>query len=406
MEQFRYLILGAGPSGLTVANVLKKKGIKDFLVLEAEASAGGLCRSMDVDGAPLDIGGGHFLDVRRANVNEFLFSFMPEEEWDRYIRSSKIDLSGELIDHPMEANIWQMNVENQVAYLLSIAKAGCVQGTPMPEKFIDWIYWKLGKKVSEDYMIPYNTKMFANDLDALGTYWLDKLPDVSFENTLRSCLTRHAYGEQPGHAEFYYPKKYGYGELWLRMAYAVKNHIIYRCMVKKLSLLKDGRKQVFCANGNSYLAERVITTIPWSSLEKLDGMPKGLWEERRKLRHSSIWVEYIPEYLDTDAHWIYYPKESLDYHRILVRHNFCSGSRGYWTETNGSRYQKNGKYAYYNKYAYPLNTIDKPSIMKEISDWAVKQEIYPLGRWGEHMHYNSDVTVQRAMDMIECLEST
>ncbi len=26
---------------------------------------------MDVDGAPLDIGGGHFLDVRRPEVNRF-----------------------------------------------------------------------------------------------------------------------------------------------------------------------------------------------------------------------------------------------------------------------------------------------------------------------------------------------
>lgn len=35
---------------------------------------------------------------------------------------------------------------------------------------------------------------------------MDKLPDVSFENTLRSCLEHKAYGIQPGHAQFYYPK--------------------------------------------------------------------------------------------------------------------------------------------------------------------------------------------------------
>ena len=55
-------------------------------------------------------------------------------------------------------------------------------------------------------MLPYNEKMFGDDLDALGTYWLEKLPDVSFEDTLRSCLTHKAYGKQPGHANFLYPK--------------------------------------------------------------------------------------------------------------------------------------------------------------------------------------------------------
>lgn len=52
-----------------------KNGEESFLVIEKESEAGGLCRSHEVDGAPLDIGGGHFLDVRRPDVNEFLFIY-------------------------------------------------------------------------------------------------------------------------------------------------------------------------------------------------------------------------------------------------------------------------------------------------------------------------------------------
>jgi len=114
MERVKYLILGAGPAGLAFANRLRQKGEESFLLLEKEKEAGGLCRSMDVDGAPLDIGGGHFLDVRRPEVNRFLFGFMPEEEWNRYERDSKISFderyiaNGRYLDHPFEANIWQM----------------------------------------------------------------------------------------------------------------------------------------------------------------------------------------------------------------------------------------------------------------------------------------------------------
>ena len=116
----RYLILGAGPSALTLANSLIDKGETDLLVLEKEHEAGGLCRSLEVDGAPLDIGGGHFLDVRRPKVNDFLFRFMPQDEWDLYSRDSRIHVDGQMVSHPLEANIWQMDIDTQLQYLLSI----------------------------------------------------------------------------------------------------------------------------------------------------------------------------------------------------------------------------------------------------------------------------------------------
>lgn len=70
----------------------------------------------------------------------------------------------------------------------------------MPEIFVEWIYWKLGSKIAEDYMIPYNQKMFNKELNQLDTYWLEKLLNGSFEETLLSCLTKKAYGKPLGHA--------------------------------------------------------------------------------------------------------------------------------------------------------------------------------------------------------------
>jgi len=177
--KYKYLILGAGPAGLTFANKLLQRGEDNFFVLEKENCAGGLCRSVDVDGTAFDIGGGHFLDVRRKQVNDFLFKFMPEEEWNLFTRDSRISVNGIEIGHPFEANIWQMDVAEQVKYLKSIAVAGCNQNKEMPTEFVEWISWKLGDKIAEDYMLPYNRKMFNKELDELGTYWLEKLPNVS-----------------------------------------------------------------------------------------------------------------------------------------------------------------------------------------------------------------------------------
>ncbi|MCC8042934.1 MAG: FAD-dependent oxidoreductase [Oscillospiraceae bacterium] len=395
----KYLILGAGSAGLTFANKLKQNGETSFLVLEKESEAGGLCRSIEVDGSPFDISGGHFLDVRRPQVNEFLFEFMPEEEWDKYDRDSRIVVNGNTVNHPIEANIWQMKIEDQVEYLKSIAVAGCNIGTEMPEAFVDWIYWKLGSKVAEDYMIPYNQKMFSKELNQLGTYWLEKLPNVSFEETLLSCLTKKAYGQQPGHAQFYYPKKYGYGELWLRMADAIKDNIEYGKSVTGIDFTTE---TVTTSDGEKYHADKIIATIPWMEFETIIGMPDDIKESIGRLKYSSIQTEYFPEHMDTEAQWIYYPDPMLPYHRILVRHNFCPNSRGYWTETNSERIgmeELNDNFKYMNQYAYPLNTIEKPAIMKKLLAWSAEQSVYGLGRWGEHQHYNSDVTVDLAMKM-------
>ena len=392
----KYLILGAGPAGLTVANQLLQKGESDFLVLERENEAGGLCRSAKVDGSPLDIGGGHFLDVRRPKVNEFLFHFMPEEEWDTYDRDSKIVVNDTWINSPIEANIWQMKLQDQVEYLKAIAVAGCNLNLPMPEKFVDWIFWKLGSKVAEDYMIPYNQKMFGENLNELGTYWLEKLPNVSFDETLISCLTKKAYGTQPGHASFYYPKKYGYGELWIRMANQLGNKIIYNESVDTIDLDKK------IVNGK-YQADIIINTIPWTSYKDIIGLPQELQQNIKKLKKSSVVIDYYEEKLDTKAQWIYYPNPELSYHRILVRHNFCPNSKGYWTETNNDRRddKMETSFRYINEFAYPLNTIGKQELMKELLSYTKTKNVYGLGRWGEWQHYNSDLVVELGMKFVD-----
>ena len=311
-------------------------------------------------------------------------------------------MNGQYIHHPLEANIWEMKLDDQVEYLKSIAAAGCNVGKEMPVNFVEWIYWKLGNKIAKDYMIPYNQKMFGDDLNVLGTYWLEKLPQVSFDDTLRACLSRRAYGKQPGHAEFFYPKHKGFGEVWTRMADAVKENILYEKNVVSIDFIN---KKVMTSDGSSFFADNIITTIPWMAFQELIGMPEEMKRTVFLLKYSSLEVAYYCAHIDTDAQWVYFPAPGLPYHRILVRHNFCPGSRGYWTETNLTRVEQNtdSTYRYISQYAYPLNTIDKPQIMNRILAWARGHNVYGLGRWGEHSHFNSDLTVERALSLVDSL---
>ncbi|WP_026526019.1 protoporphyrinogen/coproporphyrinogen oxidase [Butyrivibrio sp. MB2005] len=405
MKKLKYLILGAGPSGLTLGRCLADKGEKDFLIIEKENEAGGLCRSKDVDGKPLDIGGGHFLDVRRPAVCDFVFRFLPEKDWNSFDRDSRIRIHGTEINHPFEANIWQLPSEYQDKYLESIKEAGCNTGKEKPVKFKEWIRWKLGDEIAENYMLPYNNKMFGGTLDELGTYWLEKLPNVSYEETLQSCTMHKSFGTQPGHAKFYYPKEYGYGEAFLRIADSMPENIKCGVSVTELDLTA---KTVKCSDGEEYCADTIITTIPWGSM-KIKGCTEEFENALTELKHSSVEIRYVAEDPQSPAHWVYVPDENTPYHRILCRCNFCPDSEGYWVETVEGRtgaYENSDwkdNYAYMNEYAYPLNTVNKPEKINLIMTEVREKGIIPLGRWGEHEHYNSDVVMERAMNLAETL---
>lgn len=392
MKNVKYLVLGGGASGLTAALSLIDRGVPrdEVVVLEQEEVAGGLCRSEIVDGAPLDIGGGHFLDVRRREVLDFLFRFMPEEEWSAYARISKIRLRGQSIDYPLEANLWQLTVEDQVEYIDSIAHAGCVGGAPMPSSFSDWVRWKLGDRIAEDYMLPYNRKIWSTDLDSLGTYWLYKLPDVSFRDTLRSCLERRPAGSIPAHGKFLYPKRHGYGEVWRRMGAALGESLVTRCPVESIDVANR------IVNGR-WKAETIVSTIPWTLWPARCRMPEEALAAVNRLRNAPIDVEYVPETLSDPSHWIYEPDEAISYHRLLLRSNFSAGSRGYWTETNSARSGPAAGWRHRNEFAYPLNTREKPEAVQRILSWAAGHGILGLGRWGTWEHMNSDVAVAEAL---------
>ena len=191
------------------------------------------------------------------------------------------------------------------------------------------------------------------------------------------------------------------------MGEAIKDNLRCSCAVKGIDF---DAQEVTTEEGIVTYEERVFVTIPWTSFNVLHGIPEKLLEGINHLKYSSVEIRYFDKDLKNEAQWIYYPDPQLPYHRVLIRSNFCTGSKGYWTETNRERtalFDKNdGKqFRHINEYAYPLNTIEKPAIMAELLSWAENHRTSGVGRWGEWQHYNSDVTVERAMEAMKTIRN-
>ena len=206
-------------------------------------------------------------------------------------------------------------------------------------------------------------------------------------------------GSLPAHGTFLYPKKFGYGEVWRRMGESLGDSLVINCPVKHIDLATHTVNE-------RWRGETIISTIPWTLWAEYCDLPKEILNAIANLKNAPIDVDYHPETIDSPAHWIYEPEETLSYHRLLLRSNFVTNSRGYWTEANATRSPQFSGVRFHNEYAYPINTLGKPAAVEKILAWGRSNGIVGLGRWGRWEHMNSDVAVAEALQVANELSST
>jgi len=399
----KFLVIGAGITGCTVARLLQLRGEEDVLLLEKEAEPGGLCRTRQVGGHVLDIGGGHFLCSRFPEVYEFVFSHLPRSEFNRFERVSKIELDGEIIDYPIEFNLWQLSPEVGRAFLESCLRAGEVEGRPQPASFEDWIRWKLGDRIADSYMIPYNRKIWGVEPDEMDVDWLSKVPRVDTESILASWRDRRADRDRmPSHASFYYPREGGFQRLFDAISASVRGKIWLSRPVTRL----ERRGDLWRVN-DEIDAEVVVNTAPWGPIHTALWEDPGLRPSFARLRCSPLVVSLYEEPFEHDWHWCYRPSGALRHHREFFIRNFAphSAPDGVYRETHLTRWVPgHGEiHVHSNDSAYPIPMRGHAAALRAIREYGAARKLYGVGRWGQHAYYNSDVCIREAMSFVDGL---
>jgi protoporphyrinogen oxidase len=399
LERGDVLIVGAGITGVAVGRLLQKAGVSDFVILEKEQTAGGLCRSVIVDGHVLDIGGGHLLGSKYQEAYDFIFSHIPQTDFNLFDRVSKIHLNGQLIDYPVEYSLWQLPLESRIKYLISCIQAAGKSAENSPRDFEEWVRQRLGDAIADDYMIPYNRKIWGVEPTELDVDWLQKIPAYDAEQIVRSCLDHSSFTQSfPSHQTFMYPRKGGFQSLFDAIMRPVKDHI--RLSTPLTSLRRQGDHLIV---NERYAARLVVNTIPWSVLHTATQQAPAVGEHIQKLVTSSLAVTLHEAAYDDDTQWTYMPDPGLAHHREFYIRNFAphSAPNGVFRETNLRRFlpTRDALFTYVNEHAYPIPVRGHANAANAVWSAYADFGVIGVGRWGQHRYYNSDVCIREAIRM-------
>lgn len=169
MDRVEYLVIGAGISGLSFANWLRAEAAAraalapELLVVEADEEPGGYCKTVVQDGFVWDYSG-HFFHFKQPEIEAWLRARMPGQEIRTVDKRSFIRFAGRDIDFPFQKNIHQLPRADFIDCLVDLYFRDQGAGE---ESFQQMLYARFGRSIAEKFLIPYNEKLYACDLDAL-----------------------------------------------------------------------------------------------------------------------------------------------------------------------------------------------------------------------------------------------
>src|SRR3954465_5775997 len=130
MDHVHNLIVGAGITGLATAAALGEAA--DYLILEADTSIGGYCKTVKRAGFVWDYSG-HFFHFKHPEIEAWLRARMPDAEIRTVEKGSSIRVAGRDIGFPVQKNIPQVPHDEFRACLVDLFFSP--QGEPPPTSF-------------------------------------------------------------------------------------------------------------------------------------------------------------------------------------------------------------------------------------------------------------------------------
>lgn len=300
----KYLIIGAGISGLTFANY-----VDDYLIIEKEKEVGGYCRTIRKNGFIWDYAG-HFFHFKTEEFKEKFNRELKKEDIVEKDKCTKIFFKNNLIDYPFQMNIHQLEKQDFIDCLYDLFNK---EEKEEYENFLDMLYGKFGKSITEMFLKPYNEKLYAIDLKKLDRNAMGRFfPYADKEQIIKNMKKSE---DKSYNNTFLYPKNGA--ETFINILYNKldKERIKLSTQVQEIN---EKEKYIITDKGEKIFYKYLINTSPLNRFFKLFNNLK-LEKLSEEMSYNKVLVfnlgfdsksEFIKE------HWMYIPEKDINYYRI------------------------------------------------------------------------------------------
>lgn len=313
--KIKNLIIGAGISGLSFAYFLKNE---DYLILEKDNTYGGYCRTIKKDGFTWDYAG-HFYHFKTEELKKLFLNLVEREELIEKEKCTKIFYKDKLIDFPFQTHIHQLEKEEFIDCLYDLfTKEEIIE-----KDFLDMLYNKFGKSITEKFLKPYNEKLYATDLakldiNAMGRFFPYADKDEIIKNMKKSKVKSY-------NANFWYLRKgtqYFIDKLYSKLN---KDKILFNKEVQHINMKE---KYVELSDGEKIYYDRLINTIPLNNALSMIDVNENIVKEMSYNKVLVLNLGFKSKSKNFhDEHWIYFPDKSLNFYRVGFYNNILGSDK-------------------------------------------------------------------------------
>ncbi len=315
----KVVILGAGITGLSIAFHLKS----DYFLAEKTSKIGGLCGSLEKNGFLFDYSE-HFFRAPDKNIERFYKNLLGENIFSQTLISA-IFFKNDYIPYPFQENLRQLSPPE----LRKCAKSLILNYiSRSPDKtqfnsFEDFIKFQYGPYISEEFMIPYNEKIWCIPPSKLSTTWfLDPnfIPAFGLDEIIDSILPRIEKKSAKQQIRWY-PLRGGaqaFGNAFLP-------HISNMHLNLEAKEINVQDKMVTFNDGSSQNYSTLVSTIPLINLLKIiKGIPKEISNLSSELQYNSVYCLNfgLQHKVKHKYHWVYFPQKEVPFARLFFSSNF------------------------------------------------------------------------------------
>ncbi len=437
----RYLILGAGPTGLGAARQLQLNLESNWLLVERTPYPGGLAASfVDDRGFTWDIGG-HVQFSHYEYFDRAMDQFLGVDGWLDHERESWVWIRNRFIPYPFQNNIRRLPPQDLEECLLGLVEIA--QSPPAtPCNFQEWIHAKFGPGIAKVFLNPYNFKVWAYPPSDLNSAWVGERVAVTDLRRVLSNLVNERDDLSWGpNNTFRFPKYGGTGAIWRAAAECLpRNKVRFGTKVVALDL---PNRRVTLESGEIISYECLVSTLPLDELIRIADATHLLSLVERGLKFSSSHIYGIglagqPSRALAKKCWMYFPEDNCPFYRVTVFSNYSPhnvpDSSTQWSlmaEVSASPHKPVNvktlfdevihgllntqliedssaivsRWEFHAKRGYPTPGLHRDSTLAEIIPWLESQHVYSRGRFGlwKYEVGNQDHAFMQGVEIVERL---